>query len=295
MNLKSKHGCELTRRDAIKSLGVVSIAALGTGTALSDAAGLSIRMTRTATATAAQSWPDATTTGVPVATTLTNSGTVTVRTAGATVQNLNITGQIIVRAQNVTVRNCRINANGAWWGIDADSHNTNVRDCEIFNNNFGNAAILGQGGTYLRLNIHGFENGIVTQGGCTVEDCYIHDLNGGPDAHVDGVSIQQGSDTTVRHCRIESWDTSCVFIKNDFGSLSNHLVDDNLLINTPGKLTAYAVYSSQTGPSGTITGVTFSNNIMQRGNGGYASIDKNYVTWINNRDYITGALIPDPN
>ena len=98
----------------------------------------------------------------------------------------------------------------------------------------------------------------------------------------------------MRHCRIESWDTSCVFIKDDFGALSNHTVDNNLLINTPGKQTAFCVYSDARGPGGGITGVKFANNVMQRGVGGYASIEGNTVAWANNRDYVTGNLIPAP-
>ena len=268
-----------------------------TGSRETDAVPDTNELTATKTAAVSQattSWPNASTTGVPAGTVLTNSGPITVTTAGTVIQNKNIIGPIIVKAKNVTFKNCRINANGGFWGIDADGFNTNVFDCEIFNSNTGNAAILGQGGTYTRLNIHGFENGIVTQGGCLVQDCYIHDLGSGPAGHVDGVSIQQGSGTTVRHCRIESWDTSCVFIKNDFSALFNHNVDSNLLINTPGKKTAYTVYSDARGPVGIISGVRFINNVMERGNFGYVSVDKNTVVWQNNCDYRTGQLIPGP-
>lgn len=259
-----------------------------------DTSGRTATQTAVVTQTAASSWPSAATTGVPPGTTLTNSGSRTITTAGAVVQNLNITGQIIVKAANVTIKNCRINAGGNAWGIDSDGFNANVQDCEIFNGS--NSAILGQGGQYLRLNLHGFDNGVTTQGGCLIQDCYIHDLGITSGAHVDGVSIQQGSNTVVRHNRIESWDTSCVFIKNDFGPnpMRNHIVDNNLLINTPGKKTAVTVYSVS-GPKGSVTGTQFTNNIMEKGNYSpfYWSVDGT-VTWTNNRDYVTGALIAGP-
>lgn len=239
-------------------------------------------------------FPNALNTGVPAGTILTPSGSVTVNTNGAIIENLDITGVIVVNANNVMIRNCRVDATGNVWGIDADSRNANVTDCEIFNANQGNAGIIGQGGTYLRCNIYGFENGVVAQSDNLVEDCYIHDLGGGEEAHVDGISIQSGSNTIVRHCHVEAYDTSCVFIKDDFGALSNHTIENCRLINKPGQFTAFTVYSDARGPGSGITGVSFLNNIMEAGVGGYASIDENTVTWTNNRDYHTNALIPGP-
>jgi hypothetical protein len=192
------------------------IGCLATGSRETDAVPDANELTATKTAAinqATTSWPNAATTGVPPGTALTNSGSRTITVANTVLQNLNITGQIIVKAQGVTIKNCRINASGGFWGIDSDGFNANVTDCEIFNSNAGDAAIVGAGGQYMRLNIHGFENGIVTQGNNLVQDCYIHDLGSGPSGHLDGVSIQSGSNTTIRHNRIEGCDTSCVFIQ----------------------------------------------------------------------------------
>jgi hypothetical protein len=270
---------------------------LTTGSRKTDAVPDANELTGTKTAAVTQattSWPDGSTTGVPPGTVLTNSGSINVTTAGSVIQNRNVTGQIIVKAANVTIKNCRINANGGFWGIDADGFNANVTDCEIFNSNAGDSAIVGEGGQYLRLNIYGFENGLRPQGGNLVQDCYIHDLGSGPNGHLDGIGIQSGSNTTVRHNRIEGQDTSCVFIKDDFSAIGNILVDNNLLINQPGKRVAYTVYSDARGGHGGITGVKFTSNVMQRGVWGYASIERNIVTWTNNRDYVTGNLIPAP-
>jgi hypothetical protein len=263
---------------------------------VTDAAGVTatVPIVLTATAPASGAWPDATNTGVPLGAVLTNRSGFTVTTPGAVIQNLNVTGTIVVKAANVLIKNCRINANGNFWGVDADGFNANVMDCEIFNSYKSNAGILGQGGTYTRVHVHGFEHGIMTEGGCLLQDCYIHDLAGADILHTDGVNIQAGSNTTVRHCHIESFDTSCIIIKDDFTAISNILVDNNRLINTPGKQTAYCVYSDARGGHGGISGVQFTNNIMQRGYAGYASIENNTVVWTNNRDYITGALIPNP-
>jgi hypothetical protein len=241
-------------------------------------------------------FPDGSNTGVPPGTVLRKSGDFTVSTAGQTISGLDVTGTIRVRANNVVIKNCRINCAGAW-GIDSDGYNANVIDCEIFSNGKGPGGVLGQGGTYQRLNIYAMENGIVTQGDNQVLDCYIHDLGpasgGAGDAHIDGISIQAGSNTVVRHCRVESWDTSCIFVKSDFTEIHNITVDNNLLINTPGKKTAATVYSVVASGK-PISGVSFTNNVLEKGRWYYASVEGNTVTWTNNIDYHTGAQIRRP-
>src|SRR5262249_10876073 len=154
--------------------------------------------------------------------------------------------------------------------------------CEIFDSHRANSAIVGQGGKYLRNNIHGFEHGIKAQGGDLIQDNYIHDLGAADghiasDGHIDGVLIQSGSGTVVRHNQIEAWDTSCVFVADNLGEIANVTVDNNRLINSSGKRTAYCVYSLAR--DGGVTGTRFTNNIMQRGAFGYASIDRNKVVW----------------
>lgn len=237
------------------------------------------------------SWPNASNTGVPAGTVLTNSGPMTITVPNTIIQNRNISGPVIVKANGVVIKNCRINGNRNGFAVDADGRNVTVQDSEIWN--ASNAAVLCQNGKVLRCNLHHCDNGVVTQGGDLVQDNYIHDLGFTADAHVDGVSIQAGSGQVVRHNHIESWDTSCVFIKSDFTAIHNVLVENNRLINTPGKKTAACVYADNSPRKG-MSGITFRDNIMEKGNWFYASVVNTSVTWINNRDYLTGALIPQP-
>ncbi len=237
-------------------------------------------------------FPDATTTGVPRGMVLKKSAGLKIKNSGAVIAGLDITGVVSIVAKGVTLKNCRINANGGYFAIDSDGYDTTIQDCEIFNAQ--NSAVLCKGGQVLRCDMHHCDNGVTTQGGDLIQDCYIHDLGYTPTAHVDGVSIQAGSGQIVRHNHIESWDTSCVFIKDDFTPISEIVIDGNRLINTPGKMTAFCVYSDARGDHGGISGVQFINNIMQRGNGGYASIERNSPVWINNMDYLTGRQIARP-
>ena len=56
-------------------------------------------------------YPDANCTGVPAGTTLTPSGGLTITTAGTVIDGRDITGQVVVNAPNVTIRNSRIRSN----------------------------------------------------------------------------------------------------------------------------------------------------------------------------------------
>ncbi len=53
-------------------------------------------------------YPDPTNTGVPVGTTLTASGSITASTAGQVISGKDVTGQIFVNANNVTIENTRV-------------------------------------------------------------------------------------------------------------------------------------------------------------------------------------------
>jgi hypothetical protein len=73
----------------------------------------------TVLATSTNAWPDATNTGVPAGVTLTPSGDVVITQAGAVVSGLNITGSVYIRADNVTLENCKVTS-GGWAGVTID-------------------------------------------------------------------------------------------------------------------------------------------------------------------------------
>ncbi len=237
-------------------------------------------------------WPNASNTGVPAGTQLTNSGGMTISTANTVVEAKNISGTVRVTAQGVTIRKCKINGGGNGFAVDSDGHNVIIEDCEIWN--ASNSPVLCQGGKVLRCNLHHADNGVVTQGGDLVQDCYIHDLGITSDAHVDGISVQSGSGTVIRHNHVESFDTSCVFIKSDFTAVTNITVDNNRLINKPGQKTAATVYADNSTGKG-MSGIKFTNNVMEKGTWYYAAItDAGTVVWTGNTDYKTGAALPTP-
>ena len=61
-------------------------------------------------------------------------------------------------------------------------------------------------------------------------------------------------------------DTSCIFIKNDFGPVANVTVNHNKLMKEPGtEGPNFCVQANASGPSGTVTGIRVTNNFMEKG------------------------------
>ena len=243
-------------------------------------------------------FPDATDTGVPAAVKLTPYyGDLVINTPGAVVEGLDIHGSVIINANNVTLQHCKITDPSGFFLVGVEGSGAIVQDCEINGGGAGpqgSAGIAGSG-QFLRNNIYGVENGILVASNTLVQDNFIHDLNAGGEPHIDGVQISGGvSNVVIRHNQIQSWDTSCVYITNDFGAVNNIIVDNNLLVKDPNHTApSFPVYSDEKSRnSGQITNVQFTNNIMQVGYyGGYASIVNNSVIWQGNTDLATSRTI----
>ena len=236
-------------------------------------------------------YPDATNTGVPAGTALTPRGQLTITTAGAVVEGLDITGGVVVAAANVTIRKCRIRSS-TQYVIKNNSTGLLVEDCEIDGlNGTGNSMGLGDGNlTVRRCNIHGTENGFNVGGPTIVEDSWIHDLYTGGGAHTDGMQFNQGaSGITVRHNTIVSrpGSTSCI-IMWDEGNPQNRdvLIENNRLLG-PGA--AYTIYTPRQGP---LSNVRIRNNRMLPAGYGYNGGNQALVTeWSGNVNDSTGAPV----
>lgn len=181
-------------------------------------------------------YPDETNTGVPAGTTLTNSGSLTITTNGALVQNLNITGMISVNANNVTIRNCRITSTDyypiAW---DGGTHTgLLVEDTEILSGSYNvTAGMSFSNYTARRVYVTGSADGFKADSNVLIEDCYVTGLGIGPDTHNDGVQTTGGSNVTLHHNTFKLGDqagvSAVVQVGNEWGTNSNWLIDDNLI------------------------------------------------------------------
>jgi hypothetical protein len=256
-------------------------------------------------------WPGPSNTGVPAGTALTPSGGLTINTAGTVINARDITGQVVVNAANVTIRNSRIRSN-AMWAIDNNSTGLVVEDSEIINrpvagqpnchNGIGNSNL-----TVRRTEITGCENSlnIDSPGNVTFTDNYVHDLDiSGPSyvwgnsPHTDGIQMGAGaSNITIRQNWISPQDsgtpssTSAIIMYTDTGTPQSSVrIEDNYL---DGSKASYAVYA----PRQPSSNIFINDNAMLSGYGYTACVRLGVtVTEFNgNRDAGSGALIGPDN
>lgn len=144
-------------------------------------------------------YPDASCTG-PLPDTVfkpLHTGNYEVKTSNVVLDGLRVNGAIVVEADNVTIKNCEVNATGELWGIahvDGEGHNLVVQNCRVYgvpdkNDYEGTHVLLGVKADEIGFSdISGVENGIQC-GKCYIHDNYIHDF---PtwipyDSHTDGL------------------------------------------------------------------------------------------------------------
>ncbi|MGC4024155.1 MAG: hypothetical protein QM744_02695 [Mesorhizobium sp.] len=221
---------------------------------------------------------------------------------GVVYENQSFRGTLRIEANNVTLRNCRVEG-GDYNGIDADGADgcvfENVTVIGAPTMNYNNAILAGTNATILRCNVSVHQHAITPQGGprTLVRHNYVHDgwIDPAAEKHVGGISIKGGDQfiaMLVEGNLVYGQDTSCVFIKNDFGSVKNTTVQNNFLLNQPGKKTAYTAYSGMGGAKGIVSGTKFLGNVMERGSYGYFSVSDNPDCIIQgNLDALTGANV----
>jgi hypothetical protein len=212
-----------------------------------------------AVAPSACGYPDETNTGIPDGTTLTrvpedategdgwswNSTyqMIEVDGAGATLENLDVTGGIDVNVSQVTIRHCRITLTGEAWGIGLrHSNDVTVDGCEISSPAatgpdrllVGIKDIYGDttGSHIVRNEIWHTSTAIQIANG-VIENNYVHDFGLNDGDHLNGVTVGGGDDTplTVRHNTIfnDHDQTDAISLFQDFGGEANKMVDDNLV------------------------------------------------------------------
>lgn len=256
------------------------------------------------TTTILPGFPDATTTGVPAGVVLTPQGDLVVNTAGAVISGLDIKGTVYVNAPNVTIENCRIDANGGYFCIDAGASNgatgLTVKNCTLLNSVPGKVDgqnILCTGATIENCDISGMTHCISSDGGNLIQNNYMHDLNGTTNGHYECIYVGGGAaGDTIQHNTMISFDTAVVFMKTDYGPVNNMVIDNNLMLQQNPlpvaglHTTSYDIYLDNTGAG--MSGNVVTNNIMQKGYYGFTSVtNPGSVTWQGNTDLGSGQTI----
>jgi hypothetical protein len=245
--------------------------------------------------TVSSGWPDASTTGVrPGVKLAAPRGSYNASKDGEVIVGQQFNGRLTIQANNVVVRDCKIDAGGDWYGIiipDVQS-GVLVEYCDIVN---ATNCIAG-GGTFHFNDISRCDNGInVWSPNTLIEDNYIHGLAGGPDAHYDGIEINGGGGgkITIRHNNvINDYDqTSALMIDNYFGGLDDILIENNRLIGG-----GYTMYTDGRFTNTPLSQIRMINNRLGKGKWGYQAYWGTTTNsfWSGNVDDVTGAVVPSP-
>ncbi|MFI6921731.1 hypothetical protein ACIBIZ_17410 [Nonomuraea spiralis] len=224
-------------------------------------------------------WPGAGNTGVPDGTDLVKkTGSIVIKEDGKVIDGWDVTGDITVEADNVTIRNTRVRGQSDYWGIlqREGFSGLKVEDSEIFGNGkvrtqFG---ILNQGKliTVRRVDIHTISNGILTDQGL-IEDSYVHDPKYYSGDHTDMImstgTAAPGTELVIRgNTVINTLDqTGAIALFQDFGVTKNVTVTGNFLAGGGWSLYAGA------GRKGLSSNIKVIDNVFSRKvwpKGGYA-------------------------
>jgi hypothetical protein len=226
--------------------------------------------------------PGPTNTG-PTVTALQPMGGMTITTAGTVLDGVSITGTVVIKAANVTIKNFRINANGNTYGVQVVSGNVILEDGEITNAMGG--AVFGNNWTALRLNVHQMGSDAFDGGGNnTLQDCWIHDIGMSPGAHADGIQLNNGDHIVIagNNFDLPWWNqigsqvyrvNSCIFMNGYvYNYLDGTVIDHNWL--NGGNYSIYALGQTNTVVTNNIFGQDYQ----------YGYVDGSVSVWANNVD-----------
>jgi hypothetical protein len=173
-----------------------------------------------------------------------HQGNLTITSPGI-YDGLDISGYVVVKAPNVTLRRCIVRGGppvtqggNAVISIVQGAAGFLVEDVTItpaYPNDRLNGINVNQPGTIRRCNISGTVDGVMIYGnGVTIEDSYLHDFATLPTTtqrdgktHNDAIQIQAGSGIVIRRNTIKGGSTSAIIITQDAGTVGDLTIDDN--------------------------------------------------------------------
>ncbi len=222
-------------------------------------------------------FPNASNTGVPAGTTLTDyTGPLTITAAGTTIDRKRINGTLVIRASGVKVTNSIINGR---LSSDGSGSSVTVADSEIRGGNQETFPSVSYNDiTLQRVEVTGGQHSVQCSARCVVEDSWLHDqfIPAGSSGHVNAFISNGGSGFTLRHntlyCSVQptSADGGCtadMSLFGDFAPISDVTIVGNLFrANTTGaSYCLHAGYNPSKPYGSNPTGVVVKNNVFERG------------------------------
>jgi len=231
------------------------------------------------------------------------TGSLTITTPGTLLENLRINGQLNIRAHNCIVRNCEV-LSSDYYGIEAQGTGGQgdgllVENTRVAGGGSGSTILCDSGLVVRGCDLSVADNGIFPGSNFLIEHSYIHNLHPGSigEAHVDGIQIGGGAHGKILGTTIYGWDTGCVTIIPDYGPVDDIEIGNCWLLNDPRQTTSVPIYAILRNGN-PCTNINIHDNFMQPGSAGLyldsTGTPGSQIAWVNNRNYDTNAVIPDP-
>ncbi|TFC07184.1 hypothetical protein E3O42_00100 [Cryobacterium adonitolivorans] len=178
-------------------------------------------------------WPTAATTGYPAGTNLKPSDGITVTTDGAVYDGVEFNGDVTIEANNVTIRNSKVNGR---IDIRAPYANLLVQRVEIAGPGAGYTTKYPGIGydnfTADGVNIHGWGDGAMFDSNVTIKNSWIHDIPVSGDSHNQAILSLGGPNFTIVNNRLDAGNegnfTAALSFLNQWDAFTNTLVQGNL-------------------------------------------------------------------
>lgn len=214
-------------------------------------------------------YPTSATTGVPAGIALEpRDGPITITEPGTVIDGWDIDGNVVVAADDVTIRNTRVTSDDRYPITVGDGEDGApvtgfvIEDSRIVGVGACSAALGVRNFVARRVHITGCEDGVKAAGDVVIEDSLIAGLNPAPEAHNDGLQISEGTSIVVHHNSIFGpfqGATSAILVIPSIGDIDDVELTDNFL--SGGSYSLY-VYDDD---EHTIAGVEVSGNILELG------------------------------
>jgi hypothetical protein len=178
-------------------------------------------------------WPTAATTGVPDGVSLTSMNGLTVKADGAVIDAKLVKGDIVINADNVTIKNSKVEGRIQ---IRPPYKGLMVQSTEIAGPGTAAAAVTEGIGyanfTCDRCDIHGWGKGAMMDANVTISNSWIHDMPVAPGSHNEAILSLGGYNYNIIHNRLDSGGagnfTASLAFLNQWNSFTDTLVKDNL-------------------------------------------------------------------
>lgn len=193
-------------------------------------------------------------------------GPLMITKSGTVLDGVDITGSLVIAANNVTIRRSRIRSETTWYAVRqySEFHGLKLQYVEVTNLPKAIPDMALSAGTNALLDhvyIHGMQRGVFATSGMTISNSYLDDFVNNSDSHAQAIlALGRANHVRILNNVLGCGTNMCTAALSVFpeqGSNNDWIVDSNVL--NGGAFAVYLGYSPESGESPN-TNIRFTNN-----------------------------------